>query len=81
MAYDISLIGETGGGGGNAILANSWWRLFLLPPALLVIQYGVIRREERYLEAKFGPEYGDYMARVPRWLSWRSRSPNGGHRG
>jgi hypothetical protein len=53
----------------------------LPPPALLMIQYGVIRREERYLEEKFGQEYRDYAARVPRWLSWRSRSSNGGHGG
>ena len=74
-------IGQTLIYGGIAMGANSWWPLFLLPPALLVIQYGVIRREERYLEAKFSQEYRDYTARVPRWLSWRSRSPNGGHRG
>ena len=38
---------------GIANVANSWWPLFLLPFVLLAVQHGVIRREERYLEAKF----------------------------
>jgi protein-S-isoprenylcysteine O-methyltransferase Ste14 len=35
---------------------------------LLVIHWGIIRREERYLEAKFGEPYLAYKARVRRWL-------------
>ena len=34
----------------------------------LVIRYGVIAREEIYLERKFGAEYLDYKAKVRRWL-------------
>jgi len=74
-------IGQTLLYGGIAVLANSWWPLLLLPLALLVIQRGVVRREEQYLEAKFGREYRDYTARVPRWLGWRSRSSTGPHCG
>ena len=58
---------------GIAVGANSWWPLLLLPLALPVIQHGVVRREERYLAAKFGHEYRDYAARVPRWLGCRAR--------
>jgi len=42
--------------------------LVLLPAVLLVMEFGVIRREERYLERKFGAPYLDYKARVRRWL-------------
>jgi hypothetical protein len=49
-------------------LANALWAILLLPVALLVIQRGVIEREERYLEGKFGEEYLSYKARVRRWI-------------
>lgn len=41
--------------------------LILLPIAILLLQFGVIRREERYLEAKFGDRYREYRSRVRRW--------------
>jgi len=47
---------------------DSLWVLAMLAPALVVIRYGVIAREERYLEAKFGDAYRRYKARVRRWL-------------
>lgn len=53
---------------GIAIFFNSLWPFLLLPLVLLVIQRGVIEREERYLEGKFGSDYVDYRSRVPRWL-------------
>jgi protein-S-isoprenylcysteine O-methyltransferase Ste14 len=42
--------------------------LALLLPAVLVIHFGVILREERHLAALFGSEYVDYKARVRRWI-------------
>lgn len=42
---------------GIASLANALWVLLLLPVALLVVQRGVIKREERYLESRFGEEF------------------------
>jgi protein-S-isoprenylcysteine O-methyltransferase Ste14 len=51
-----------------AVAMNSGWALIGLAPLLLVMRYGVIEREERYLEAKFGEAYRTYKARVRRWL-------------
>jgi len=53
---------------GIAIAVGSWWLIVLTLPLLLVMEFGVIRREERYLAAKFGTAYTDYMATVRRWL-------------
>jgi protein-S-isoprenylcysteine O-methyltransferase Ste14 len=53
---------------GIASLANALWAVLLLPVALIVVQRGVIEREERYLERKFGEEYLRYKAQVRRWI-------------
>ncbi len=53
---------------GLALAAASPWAVLLVVPALVVVHYGVIAREERYLAAKFGAEYDRYRARVRRWL-------------
>ena len=53
---------------GVAILLNTAWPLLFLPVVLLVMHRGVILREERYLEQKFGDEYNSYKMRVRRWL-------------
>jgi protein-S-isoprenylcysteine O-methyltransferase Ste14 len=53
---------------GIAIAAQSLWALALLPLVLAVMQYGVIYREERYLEDRFGAEYVLYKERVRRWI-------------
>lgn len=53
---------------GLALLLNTMWALLLLPLVLAVIDRAVIRREERYLTAKFGRPYREYCARVRRWL-------------
>jgi protein-S-isoprenylcysteine O-methyltransferase Ste14 len=52
---------------GIAIGLASDWTLVMLVPAALVLHHGVVLREERYLTAKFGEAYRDYMARVPRY--------------
>lgn len=53
---------------GISCLFNSIWFLPFLPLCLLAIHYGVILREEKYLESKFGEEYLDYKQRVRRWI-------------
>ena len=37
-------------------------------PDLAHLRYGVIAREEAYLERKFGQPYLDYKSKVRRWL-------------
>jgi protein-S-isoprenylcysteine O-methyltransferase Ste14 len=53
---------------GVAVLADSGWLALLLLPFLVVLRVGVIAREERYLERKFGAPYRAYRGRVRRWL-------------
>jgi len=61
LAFIISLI-------GIGMLFNSDWLFVLLIPFVLIIHFGVIRREERYLLARFGAPYADYMRRTPRYI-------------
>ncbi len=53
---------------GISLIVNSLWPLLLLPTVLLLMRIGVIAREERYLERKFGTQYLAYKQRVRRWL-------------
>lgn len=53
---------------GIAIAADNAWALVSLIPVLIILHYGVILREERYLERKFGEEYRRYRGSVRRWL-------------
>jgi protein-S-isoprenylcysteine O-methyltransferase Ste14 len=52
---------------GLAVAFSTLWLLIMLAPFYLVIRYGVVAREEAYLERKFGQDYLDYKSRVPRW--------------
>jgi protein-S-isoprenylcysteine O-methyltransferase Ste14 len=53
---------------GLAVGLNSLWSLVTLVLFFVVIRYGVVAREEAYLERKFGAVYRGYTARVRRWL-------------
>jgi protein-S-isoprenylcysteine O-methyltransferase Ste14 len=53
---------------GLSVAAGSLWALVLLAPLLWVVNVGVIAREERYLERKFGDAYRAYKGRVRRWI-------------
>lgn len=53
---------------GASFILNELWPLVLLIPLLLLMQHGVILREEKYLEGKFGKPYLEYKSRTRRWL-------------
>jgi protein-S-isoprenylcysteine O-methyltransferase Ste14 len=53
---------------GIALLSSAAWVLVPLPFVVAVIDRGVIAREERYLERKFGEEYLGYKRTVRRWV-------------
>ncbi len=53
---------------GLAIAFDTLWLLIGLAGFALVIRYGVVAREEAYLERRFGDVYRDYRKRVRRWL-------------
>ena len=53
---------------GLTLAVNSWWGIVVLVPLLILMHYGVILREERYLEAKFGESYRQYCSRVRRYI-------------
>jgi protein-S-isoprenylcysteine O-methyltransferase Ste14 len=53
---------------GIGIALHSPWILALTIPVAFTIRYGVVAREEAYLDRRFGDAYRDYKASVPRWL-------------
>jgi len=54
--------------GGIGVAARSPWILIFTLPLAITIRYGVVAREEAYLERRFGDAYRDYKTRVRRWL-------------
>jgi protein-S-isoprenylcysteine O-methyltransferase Ste14 len=53
--------------GGLGIALASDWMLVMLVAAALTVHFGVVKREERYLTAKFGDAYVRYRTAVPRY--------------
>ena len=53
---------------GLALGLGWMWALALLPVVVAIIDRAVIRREEAYLQERFGPAYTDYRASVRRWI-------------
>ena len=54
--------------GGIGLAGGSPWILMPALPLAITIRYGVVAREEAYLERRFGDTYRDYKARTRRWL-------------
>jgi protein-S-isoprenylcysteine O-methyltransferase Ste14 len=52
---------------GLAVLLASDWMLVMTVVFVMVLHFGVVKREERYLEQKFGDAYRQYRDRVPRY--------------
>jgi protein-S-isoprenylcysteine O-methyltransferase Ste14 len=50
------------------LLANSCWIILLALPASIVTHFLDVRREEQFLERKFGAEHLRYKQRVRRYL-------------
>jgi protein-S-isoprenylcysteine O-methyltransferase Ste14 len=50
------------------LFLNTWWPILLLVPVLIIVQWLVIAREERYLHRRFGAEYDAYVRQVRRWF-------------
>ena len=53
---------------GVGLWANSGWFLGLAALSAALLWWGVISREERYLDQKFGTAYLEYKADVRRWI-------------
>ena len=53
---------------GTTLVVDALWPFVLLVPLIALLEWGVIRREERYLSRIFGAPYDAYRARVRRWL-------------
>jgi protein-S-isoprenylcysteine O-methyltransferase Ste14 len=51
-----------------SLLTSSFWALVLFPLAVLLVLWGAILPEERFLHDRFGSPYDDYTRRVRRWL-------------
>lgn len=51
-----------------ALLLDNAWIAVTVPATFLSIHFGVVLREETYLQDKFGASYIDYCTRVRRYL-------------
>jgi protein-S-isoprenylcysteine O-methyltransferase Ste14 len=52
---------------GLALLLVQPWPLLCLAPVVVALHYGVVLREETFLERRFGDAYRSYKSRVPRY--------------
>jgi len=52
---------------GVALVFALDWSVVLILPGLLILHFGVVKREEQYLERKFGDCYRLYKMHVPRY--------------
>ena len=55
---------------GVALIFALDWLPLLIIPSCVIMHFAVVRREERYLERKFGDEFRGYASRVPRYVGF-----------
>jgi protein-S-isoprenylcysteine O-methyltransferase Ste14 len=53
---------------GLALASNSWLFVLVGVPLSLFMHRAIIAAEENFLRNKFGPQFEEYCATVPRWL-------------
>ena len=53
---------------GAALMMRTLWALLLLPLVIVAVHYLVIRKEEQYLQRKFGEAFLSYKGSVRRWI-------------
>lgn len=53
---------------GLAVFLNSFWILISFIVSAVLVYYVAIKKEETYLEIKFGKDYIHYKNKVRRWL-------------
>ena len=53
---------------GAGLTLNSLWVSLSFIPSIIAIFFMAIKKEEIYLENKFGEEYLDYKEKVRRWI-------------
>jgi protein-S-isoprenylcysteine O-methyltransferase Ste14 len=53
---------------GVGVVVDSIWMLLSFLPSALLVYWIAIKKEEAYLEHKFGEEYLSYKRKVRRWL-------------
>ncbi|MGH8716274.1 MAG: methyltransferase family protein [Burkholderiales bacterium] len=53
---------------GLTLAFYTWWGIVVLVPLLILMHRGVVLREERYLDEKFGETYRQYCSKVRRYF-------------
>ncbi|MCX8134791.1 MAG: isoprenylcysteine carboxylmethyltransferase family protein [Roseococcus sp.] len=53
---------------GAALSWGTLWAWLAVGALFLVLDFGVVRREEAYLARRFGDAYAEYRRRVRRWM-------------
>jgi len=69
-------VGLTGVLVANALRLGSWRSMVPIAAFVLVIDRVQIASEEAALQTRFGEDYADYCATVPRWVDRRTMRPH-----